>query len=75
MSKEIYVVATTSVNKEKKITEFSISQEGYSTIEKAQKFCESRKDVYQIDDFHFEQFEEDENGWLYGYTILPITII
>jgi len=71
---QVFIIATTSINEEKDITEFAISQEGYDSLEKAQKFCQSRKDVYQIDDFDWENYEPDDFGWFYKYHILSVYV-
>lgn len=70
----VYIIATTSINEKQNVTEFSISQEAYSSLEKAQAFCSSRYNVYQVDDLTFEQMEENDNGWIYNYQIIPVYV-
>lgn len=72
--KHVYVIATTSRNKDQDLVEFNISQEAYDTLEKAQKFCESRWNVYQIDDMCYAQIEEDDTGWIRTYNILVLEV-
>lgn len=70
----VYIIATTSINQEKNLTEFSISQEGYSTLEKAQAFCEGRCSVYKDNEFEYHSVDEYHFGWVYKYLIIPISV-
>lgn len=75
MIKYVYVIATTTHYYDlKKDLEFKISQECYSSLSMAQRFCESRENVYQIDTLHYCSEPESFNGW-YQYQILELTLV
>lgn len=74
MMQTVYIVSTISINEEKNLTEFKISQEAYSTLEKAQEFCSSRSNVIKVDEFNYETIKEDEYGWFYKYSILFVYV-
>lgn len=75
MRKHIYVITTTThFDGDSERIEFKISQKAYDTIEKAQKFCESRENVFQIDDFNYCSEPNSFDGW-YEYQILELTLV
>ena len=75
-TKKAYVILTKCTNAKTKDIEIKISQEAYSTLEKAKSFLETRIDYpYKIDEFNYESCDQYHFGFNYQYTIVPITIV
>lgn len=72
-SKKVWLVCSTFHSTEQ--VEFTISQEGYSRLEDAKEFCESRNNgqVYDLDEFTYVS-EPDSRGTYYEYKIIEISV-
>ena len=71
---EVYVISTTTVYEDGDVT-IKISQEAYSSYEKAVKFCESRDKAEKIANNCY--WQPIDNGFIrgYRYQILILTLV
>lgn len=73
--KEVFVILTKCTNTRTRDVEIKISGEAYDSLEKAQRFIENRVGWYKIDEFNYESDDPYHFGFVYQYTIAPVTVI